>query len=347
MKKIKKSLMTQYIGQYEIDRSKNDIHLPQAGDVAVFEVIKIGKHKRMQEPSGKNRNLYPGDWVLAPFGNRYATGQFEGYVPSKPQETYHILGQGGAIGILKTTHSRWLNVGPTELKLVGYAVDAGKKVINTRFYNTPYTEFTKSLHSKARIILSVGSSMDSGKTTTAGYLAKGLKNAGHTVNYLKLTGTVYSKDKDFVEDLGADRVLDFSDFGFPSTYKCHIRELLDIFASAMVELEKNNPDFTIIEIADGLYQRETEILLNHPLFMAHVDHIIFSCGDSMGVPTGVQILEATCGNRLFAVAGLFTASPLLISEVHQKINLPILNLESLQDAIILDALLQEDLDIAV
>jgi hypothetical protein len=84
------------------------------GDVAIFQVVSIGKHSTIQSADKRNAAIYPGDWVMAAFGTRYATEQFEGYVPEKPTEEYHILGAGGTIGIIHSMHQKFVNVGPTK-----------------------------------------------------------------------------------------------------------------------------------------------------------------------------------------------------------------------------------------
>ena len=71
----------------------------KAGDVALFEVLEIGKHTQIQS-LGRNLTITPGDRVLGVFGARYATNQFEGYVPDTLQETSNggdvlfLFGQG-------------------------------------------------------------------------------------------------------------------------------------------------------------------------------------------------------------------------------------------------------------
>ncbi|PYN11683.1 MAG: hypothetical protein DME06_11175 [Candidatus Rokuibacteriota bacterium] len=194
--------------------------MPRAGDVALFEVVSVGKHSHIEVVTRRQAQIFPADRILAAFGNRYATGQYEGHVPTAPTEQLHILGQGGAIGLVKSAHSTMPK--PTIVKLLGYAVDAQGQVINTKYYSRAPVRFSGDVPTGARVILSLGSSMDSGKTTTAGYVARSLKQIGKTVAYLKLTGTVFTKDMDFNKDCGADFVSDFSQMGFPSTYLCEI-----------------------------------------------------------------------------------------------------------------------------
>jgi hypothetical protein len=268
----------------------NDI--PKVGDVAVFEVLKIGKHTNIQGEDKRLVTIVPGDWIMAAFGTRYATEQFEGYVPEAPQEIFHILGAGGTVGWVHSAHKKFEGNGPTVLKIVGYVVDSKGVVVNTKLLHAPHKKKFNGLGPySSKVILSVGSSMDSGKTTTAAYLANGLKRIGKKVAFIKLTGTVYTKDTDLVYDLGADMVANFGDYGFPSTYMCDENELLDLFESLVADVSKVKPEYIVIEIADGIYERETKMLLNNSRFMSTVTEVIFSGGDSMSAVHGVEKLQ--------------------------------------------------------
>ena len=70
------------------------------------------------------------------------------------------------------------------------------------------------------VILVVGSSMDSGKTTAASSVVHGLSRSNALVCAAKLTGTASLKDRLIMEDAGAAEVLDFTDVGHASTAMC-------------------------------------------------------------------------------------------------------------------------------
>lgn len=326
MNGIKKTILCAGISNYSVDTSRMRDYLPKAGDVAVFEVVSRGKHKSVQIDSGRNASIFPGDRFMAVFGNRYATNQYEGYVPTEPLEKLHILGQGGVVGVVRSAHSAMPR--PTVVKIVGYVVDPEGKVINSKCYNKKLSRFSGAIPPGARVILSVGASMDSGKTTTAGYLARSLKGIGKKVAYLKLTGTAYKKDTDFVSDCGADFVSDFSEVGFPSTYLCEAEELMDLYQTLLESASAIRPDDIIVEIADGLYQRETSFLLKNGRFLSTVYAVLFSCGDSLSAVSGIQFLTAI-GARPAAVCGVYTMSPLLIEEVRSVCDVKTATLEEI------------------
>ena len=167
--------------------------------------------------------------------------------------------------------------------------------------------------------------MDSGKTTTAAYMVHGLKKAGLRTAFIKLTGTAYSKDAQLAEDLGADISVDFSYFGYPSTYLCPADEIITLFERLMVIAGSVRPDAVVIEIADGLLQGETAALLQSPIFMNRIDHVVLSAGDSLGMLGGLEVL-ANWGIRPLALSGLITASPLLVREIEGHTKYPILGL---------------------
>lgn len=325
---IKKAIICKDIQNFKVSRYHNNTHVPKAGDVGIFKVLEIGKHKAIQNDSGKNSYIFPGDYIMATFGNRYATNQFEGYVPEQVMGQYQILGQGGCVGVLKSTHAKFEHIGATELKLVGYAVNEEGEIFNTHYLKDKEVSFNPKKVRNFKTILSIGSSMDSGKTTSAAYLCRGLKNAGNKVAFIKLTGTVFSKDKRFVKDCGAHVAYDFSNLGFPSTYMYSLESILNVYEGLLNKVEAAEPDFLVVEIADGLLQRETNLLLKSKLFMNTVDHILLSCGDSLSVMSGLAFLEEI--NFLpFAISGLINTSPLLVNEVRNATHLPLLGLEEL------------------
>ncbi len=328
--RIKKTYICSDVNEYTLDKSLICSYIPEAGDVAVFEVLSIGKHTQMQSDSGRSVKIMPGDLIMAAFGTRYATAQFEGYLPVTCLREFDILGAGGTIGIVKSMHARFSQDGPTRLKIIGYATAAGK-VINTKKMKALYVKQFADMNAvQSRVILSIGSSMDSGKTTSAAHLIHGLKKKNKTVAFIKLTGTVYTKDKDLAYDLGADLSVDFSDFGFPSTFMCNEEELLNLYASLIHKVQEIRPDYIVMEIADGIFQRETKMLLKQQAFIKTISGTIFSAGDSLGIMNGLTILESW-GITPFALSGIFTTSPLLIGEVKEQTRIPVLTLPDLQN----------------
>jgi len=331
-KKIKRTYVCRDIINHRIKSNIPLNYIPQVADVGIFEVMHIGKHKNIQGFEKRNITIIAGDYIMGAFGTRYATAQFEGYVPDHLNQELHILGAGGTIGVIKSMHYDYKDIGPTKLRFVGLATNDQGEVYNTKKLRAKnIVPFSGAAASATKVILSLGSSMDSGKTTSAAYLAHGLKEAGHKVAYIKLTGTIYTKDCDLVNDLGADITADFGDFGFPSTYMCSQKELFDLYESLLSKILTTQPDYVIMEIADGLYERETKMLLTNKRFISTIEAVIFSAGDSLSAISGIEVLNKW-GIYPLAISGLFTASPLLVREVQENIDTPVFTIDELGSA---------------
>lgn len=334
MMRIKKTISCSGIEFANIDSNRNFNYVPKIGDVALFEIMEIGKHKTVQCDSKLNVTILPGDRILAAFGHRYATSQFEGYIPTKPTQVLDILGAGGAIGIVKSKNADFHDIEPTKLKLIGYAVNDLNEIVNTVYHHTKKSQFTGQTPGDSKVILSIGSTMDSGKTTTAAFLSRGIALAEKKVAFIKLTGTCYTKDKDLVYDCGAHVAIDFLDAGFPSTFMLDKKDLLDLYQTLLDKLKSFNPEYIVMEIADGILQRETEMLLREPKFMNTIHEVVLSCGDSLAAFYGLSFLDEI-GKKPKAIAGLFTKSPLLIEEVELRSKIPVLDLEKLANPSVL------------
>jgi hypothetical protein len=324
-KRIKQSFATAKINDYKINTTMCDFYTPVAGDVGVFRMV-VPHGNYMIGATGASVSIFEGDLITAAFGDRYATNQYEAYVPEGPVKRCQLIGRGGVAGLVASANPTFRNAA-AEMELVGYATDANNRVINT-IRPEELTRFNPDAI-RGKIILSIGSSMDSGKTTTAANLCAGLSNQGYRPAFIKLTGTAFPKDAQYVHDRGAAFACDFTHFGYPSTFRCDKEVLLDLYQS-LVDLVYQNldADYIVVEIADGILQRETEMLLRDKRFMSTVHSVVLSCGDSLGVLAGLQILEKI-NIRPIALSGLFTASELLIREVEPYVALPILRAKQL------------------
>jgi hypothetical protein len=176
----------------------------------------------------------------------------------------------------------------------------------------------------------VGTSMNSGKTTTAAHLVRGLRAAGLVVSAAKVTGTGAGGDPWLMRDAGAMQVLDFTDAGHASTYKLPVETLCDCIDRVLDSLSEGGTEVAVLEIADGLFQRETSALLSMPNAADYFDLLMFAAQDAMGATAGVDWLEHR-GLPVAAVTGLVTASPLAAREAARAVSLPILKLTDLGD----------------
>lgn len=304
---------------------------PRIGDLLAAEVVALGKHSMVENVSGVTLNIFPGDRIIGAFGYRYATDQFEGVTPAAWGEQCDLLSIGGVCGEVVSAHSAM--GAPTRLRILGAVCnDQGQPLNLRRFART-----TPRGLPAGQVILVVGTSMNSGKTTTVGTLARSLSRAGFRVAAAKVTGTAAGKDGRFFASCGASPVIDFTHCGLPSTAMLEREELLHIYHDLLGRLAVTRPDYTIVEIADGIFQRETRMLLESPALQASVDHLFFAAGDSLGAECGVRRLSAA-GWPLRAVAGLVTASPLASREVEAETGVPCLSIARMLDGSLLDLL---------
>jgi hypothetical protein len=299
---------------------------PRVGDVAVMRVLTLGKHSRIDDREGRAVSLFPGDLVACSFGNRYATDQYEGYVPSA-REQYHMLSIGGVCGMVGSKNERMPD--PTMLEFMGFARTEDGKTVNLRDWRLDPVKPPEDAKAPV-IILVVGASMNAGKTTTAATTIRGLSRAGKSVVAAKITGTGAVKDLFYMRDAGASKVLDFTDYGCPSTYRCSLRKLLRLERTLRSHLMQERPDFIVYEVADGIFQRETALLLDSEPFRKVVDHVIFAAVDSLSAESAKRVIEQR-GLHLVGFSGIVSASELGKQEVQKATKLPCLSSTELSE----------------
>lgn len=212
----------------------------RSGDVTLARVVEIGQHPAIEGPDSRRALLFPGDEILVAYGNRYAPDQFEAEVPQDLGMT-HLVAAGGVAGQMLTRHSKMAH--PTVIEPLGLLSRAGT-IVNLASY-APHRLRRGTLvpgASSPPVVSVIGTSMDSGKTTAAGALIRGLTAAGLHVSAGKITGTGAGRDAWLFADSGAVAVLDFTDFGHPSTYQLSFEELRALFIGIVGALGQAHPD---------------------------------------------------------------------------------------------------------
>jgi predicted GTPase len=215
--------------------------------------------------------------------------------------------------MIGTLRSRNSEIGkPTTVSFVGYLSDTNNNCVNLKkegFHPSVPQKTAKNL------FVIVGTGMNFGKTTSS-KLIQGLAERDMRVSACKLTGSVSNRDQDEMRSALATQIIDFSDYGFPSTYLCPKEELLTLFNTMLSDIEKVAPDVAVMEIADGILQRETRILLSEPILKKNVKGILLTATDSTSALYGVQQLK-DMGYNIIAVSGAITSSPLFVREFQE------------------------------
>jgi molybdopterin-guanine dinucleotide biosynthesis protein len=313
--------------------------VPHAGDVVLARVLKLGQHGGIQRPDGRRAALFAGDEILVAYGDRYAPDQFEAEVPDNLGPT-HLVADGGLAGTVISAHAAM--GAATQLEPLGLLTNPRGVVTLKRCapFKAVAPEDVNTLRrvGKPLVIGVLGTSMNSGKSTTVASIVQGLTKAGLQVAAGKVTGTGACGDPMLFHDSGASRVLDFTDFGYGSTYRLEHEQVRALLVSLIDELAATDPDVVVVEIADGLFQAETARLVADPLFKAHVDEVVFAAGEALGAKAG-QLLLAAHGLAPVAISGMLTASPLAKREAAAALDVPVLDKDELASAGVADLLL--------
>lgn len=300
---------------------------PRPGDVVLARVTQVGQHTRIESPDSRRAMLYPGDEILVAYGHRYAPDQFEAEVPADLGPA-HLVAAGGVAGRIVSAH-RFMDA-PTEIVPLGLLTDARGVVTLDRFAPCalPGPRDAAVPGSGPTTIAVLGTSMNSGKSTTAAAIVRGLTASGLRVAAGKVTGTGAGGDPGLFRDSGAVRVRDFTDFGHASTYLLSHDRVRALFGAVLDELAGAGPDVIVVEIADGLFQAETARLSADPLFGQCVDHVVFAAADALGAVAGISVLAGR-GVAVAAVSGVLTASPLATREARAALDVPVLSVDEL------------------
>lgn len=130
-------------------------------------------------------------------------------------------------------------------------------------------------------------------------------------------------------DAGAVPALDFTDGGYPSTFLLPVDEILDLFQLLLSQASAQRAEWVVVEIADGLLERETSALLQNRAFVQSVDAWVFAAGDPLSAEAGVRRLRGW-NIEPVAISGLVSMSPLGMREVQEAVGLSCTTSEELQ-----------------
>jgi hypothetical protein len=292
---------------------------PSVGDVALVTVEKLGYHRHLDTDEGRRFRLYEGDRMLCVFGNRYATEVYEGLIAAPDDNQVHLLSRSGVIG---TVVSRNRDVGePTLLSLTGYLTDAAGNRINLRKISSPPKPAGTA---DVEVIVVVGTGMSTGKTTVTRRVLQELVQRGFKAAGCKLTGTTSPRDLLEMRATGAAVATDFSDYGFPSTYGAQLPDLMRTL-DCMIDLAgRAQCTIALVEVADGILQRETEMLLDDAGFRRRISGVVLAAPCSASALFAADRL-AKHGVDVWALSGIITNSQLFMQEFSMRSSIPVIS----------------------
>ncbi len=224
------------------------------GTVLAAEVLEDKNiYNEMELPSGRMSKIKKGDIIAVALGQRMALKGFTGTLPKslKPNDIIHLLNFGGIAG--ECTSANTKEVGnPLRIRILGGITRNGKQLnINQKTLYLPQ----KTMKSKIPLIITTGTSMDSGKTTVATEITKSLTRMGMKLAGAKLTGVGAMRDLYKMQDYGVYNAVSFVDAGITSTANIDDEMMVDVARGALDYLSKDNPDAIMVEFGDGLMGR--------------------------------------------------------------------------------------------
>lgn len=291
------------------------------GDLVLGTVAEIGQHKKLQLAAGRYSESHIGNHVVLVVGDRYAPDQFEGVSDLNPEGS-DLIAAGGIIG--KATHAHGKMSKSTQISPIGLLTNDAGEVANIAAYSLP----ERTIPDNVTVIGVFGTSMNSGKTTTAASLAHGLMRAGYRVAGVKVTGTGAFGDYNAFQDAGVP-VLDFTDAGMATTYKMPLHRIESAFETLVGTAVGQGAEIVVVEFADGVFQNEAHVILSDSKIRPRLDGVVFASGDAAGAIGGVVSLRGL-GIEALALSGLVSCSPLGSREAQRVLGLPVLTREDLQ-----------------
>ena len=303
---------------------------PLPGDLVLARVDELGKHTKLELTDGRRAHMFPGDEIIVSFGNRYAPDQYEAVI-GPDMSPCDLVAAGGVAGVEISRHQRMLP--PTRITPIGLIGDAAGRRLNLMQFRVEAGDHLPEIPA----ILSLGTSMNAGKTLTATSLVRGLRRLGHSVAALKITGTGAGGDMWIVRDAGADVSLDFTDAGFATTYLTPVPDIERATFRLMNHAASLGCEIAVIEIADGLQQLETAQLIRSEAIKRITLGTVFAAYDAMGAKYGIDVLRAA-GHSLLAMSGRLGRSPLGVREAEAATGLRVYTPYEMQEGALVPAI---------
>ncbi len=213
----------------------------QTGDYVVGEVLsEWNRSSPIELPGGRMTEVLRGDLVVGALGVRAATLEAAGHWNAVgPDLKMHAMTGAGLFG-------RATSISPFISRLVelvyrGHVTRAGQPVRMTDFVPT----LPPAAYDRPTILL-IGTSMSSGKTTSARVIIRQLAEDGLRIMGVKFTGAGRQRDILAMLDSGADEVMDFVDVGLPSTV-CDPAAYQASLATLLTMIQQAAPDVVVAE----------------------------------------------------------------------------------------------------
>ena len=285
------------------------------GDYVVGSVVvPVPPIAKVELTNGRMAPVLEGDVIVGALGVRRATLEAVGDWQSIGSDgRMDALTPAGLLGRLTSIS----NLIPplTALQYRGHVVRGEGKVVMKGFV-------PKIGHRDYRCptVMMIGTSMSSGKTTSARVIIHLLKQAGLKVVGAKLTGAGRYRDILAMADAGADRILDFVDVGLPSSicppeeFRVAVRQMLALIAT-------EEPDVAVVEAGASPFEPYNgDIVLQE--MREQIQCTVLCASD----PYAVLGVSQSFGLQPDLVSGITTNTTAGVELVEKLAGVPALNL---------------------
>ena len=321
-----------------------------AGAVVACRVLQAKtSYNHLEDVHGRRVRLHPGDVIAGALGHRDALHGFSGYVPDSVRvgDELQLLNFGGVIG---TGAVAAPGVGePFRLEVLGSVLrfpHLGRRVgvparVQDAALETPdLAELQRS--DLPPVILLVGTSMDSGKTTAATRMIAGLTHRGLAVAAGKLTGVSARRDILEMADSGADPVSIFTDFGVVTTNEDNAAPTARKLVAHLADSGPAAPDAIVLELGDGLLGTYgVHAILSDATLRGAVSSVVLCASDPVGAWGAGRLLEERYSLAPSLVSGPVTDTPAGLTFCNDRMGLPTWNALREQGAPPIELLLPE------
>ena len=267
---------------------------PRSGDLVLVSVSEVeGMYHSIELIDGRNKRLYPDDLLICTLGNRASGTKISGTVPTKLSkgDTVHLLSMGGIVGVPNYLPFH-VNFKTPKLLVKGFLCQ-DDKIINTIDSNEYLQTSLSAVTNKENdciVIVASGTSAESGKTT---FICKAIQKIKQhnpiKIAAIKVCGTGRLSDMLRYKDAGADRIFDFANLGYPSTYGIDIKKYYKKL-DQVISCFKQQYDVLFLEIGGDIIGAGAPALLKS-IRLNNKEALHFLCvNDALGAMKGIELL---------------------------------------------------------
>ncbi len=279
-------------------------------------------YNQLEDVHGRLVALHDGDVIAGVLGQRNALHGYSGFVPESiaPGDTLHLLNLGGILGLCTSENP---DVGkPFEVQVLGGVLvfpdfEDRRGVpahIGMNAIATP-TQTDRDVP----VIYIAGTCMNSGKTTAACQLIRGLARRGLAVGACKLTGVSLRRDTLHMKDCGARWAVSFNDAGVASTTPA---TAVSAARTLLAHLAQQGADAIVAELGDGILGEYGVAEILHDGELAARGRVLVLCAnDPVGCWGAERVLREQFGLAIDIVSGPATDNAVGVRYVTQQLGL--------------------------